>query len=156
MFYTFLYTILLTTFLYSKDNVSGLSKKALAVLNFEALSIKEDESYILTQGLISELINIGHYRIIERGSIDKILKEQQFQTSGCTNSECAVEIGQLINSDYVLIGTVSRLGSTYRIDARIIDVESGEAINSAAYNKQGTIEILLEGTKSIANHLSWF
>ena len=131
-----------------------LSKDAIAILDFESIGVSEQEAYIVTQSLLTELIKADKYRIIERGSVDRILKEQKFQQSGCTDSGCAVEVGQLINADFVVIGNTSKLGSTYSINARIIDVESGEATISAQFYEKGTIDILIEGTQSIAAQLS--
>ena len=37
------------------------------------------------------MIELSDYTIVERANIDKILKEQKFQHSGCTDSEYAVE-----------------------------------------------------------------
>jgi len=56
--------------------------------------------------------------------MDKILKEQSFQQTGCTDSECAVQIGRLLNMDYMITGTLVKLGSSYFITVSIIDVET--------------------------------
>ena len=83
-----------------------------------------------------------------------ILKEQKFQHSGCTDSECAVEIGQLLNADVTVVGTVSKLGKTYTIDSRIIDVRNGEALGSASYTHTGNIDQLVKyGIESVAREL---
>jgi hypothetical protein len=111
--------------------------KYLAVIALEPESISESEARILTQRLTSKMIELSDYTIVERANIDKILKEQKFQHSGCTDSECAVEIGQLLNADVSVIGTASKFGKTYTLDCRIIDVESGEALQSASYTHTG-------------------
>jgi hypothetical protein len=112
------------------------------------------ESKILTQRLTSQMIAISDYIIVERGNIEKILKEQKFQHSGCTDSECAVEIGQLINADVTVIGTVSKFGDTFTIDARIISVRGGEALESASYTHTGKIDELVKtGIESVAHEL---
>ena len=67
--------------------------KYLAVLELEPVGLSNTEAKILTQRLTSQLIAISYYTIVERANIEKILKEQKFQNSGCTDSECAVEIG---------------------------------------------------------------
>ena len=92
--------------------------KYLAVLDLEPVGITDMEAKVLTQRLTSKMIELSDYTIVERANIDKILKEQKFQHSGCTDSECAVEIGQLINADVTVIGTVSKFGETYTIDAK--------------------------------------
>ena len=86
--------------------------------------------------------------------MDKILKEQKFQKSGCTDSECAVEIGQLLNTDFIIIGSVSKFGDTWALDARLIDVGQGTVLISAEYSKSGKMDVLLtSGITSIAKQL---
>ena len=128
--------------------------KYLAVLELEPVGLSNTEAKILTQRLTSQMIAISDYTIVERANIEKILKEQKFQNSGCTDSECAVEIGQLINADVTVIGTVSKFGETYTIDARIISVEGGEALESASYTHTGKIDELVKtGIESVAHEL---
>jgi len=128
--------------------------KYLAVLDLEAVGLSDTEAKVLTQRLTSKMIELSDYTIVERANIDKILKEQKFQHSGCTDSECAVEIGQLINADMTVIGTASKFGDTYTIDSRIINVESGEALYSASYTHTGKIdELVKEGIESVAHKL---
>ena len=125
--------------------------KYLAVLDLEPVGLSDTEAKVLTQRLTSKMIELGSYTVVERANIDKILKEQKFQSSGCTDSECAVEIGQLLNADVSVIGTASKFGKTYTLDCRIINVESGEAIESASYTHTGEIdELVKEGIESIA------
>ena len=128
--------------------------KYLAVIALEPESISKSEARILTQRLTSKMIELSEYTVVERASIDKILKEQKFQHSGCTDSECAVEIGQLLNADLTIIGTASKFGRTYTIDCRIINVESGEALQSASFTHTGEIdELIKDGIESIAHKL---
>ena len=86
-----LFSILLITSLFGA--------KYLAVLEIEPEGIGKSEARILTQRLTSKMIELSDYTIVERANIDKILKEQKFQHSGCTDGECAVEIEQLVNTD---------------------------------------------------------
>ena len=138
--------ILLSTTLFAKDNI--------AVLELEQKGLTKQEAEILTDRLISNLISIDKYQVVERTNMDKILKEQKFQSSGCTDSECAVEIGQLLNTDFIVIGSVSKFGSMYSLDSRLIDVAQGKGLISAEYSKIGEIEILMsEGITSIAKQL---
>ncbi|MDP6853720.1 MAG: PEGA domain-containing protein, partial [Candidatus Marinimicrobia bacterium] len=128
--------------------------KYLAVLDLEPVGLSETEAKVLTQRLTSKMIELSDFIVVERANIDKILKEQKFQHSGCTDSECAVEIGQLLNADVSVIGTASKFGKTYTLDCRIINVESGEAIESASYTHTGEIdELVKEGIESIAHKL---
>ena len=138
--------ILLTTSLFAKD--------IIAVLDLETIGLNPGEATILTQRLTTKLISIGKYEVVERTNMDKILKEQKFQKSGCTDSGCAVEIGQLLNTDYIVIGSVNKFGSTWTLDARLIDVGLGKGIISAEYTMKGEIDgLITTGITSIANQL---
>ena len=142
-----LLSILLTTSLFAKD--------VIAVLELEQKGLTKQEAEILTDRLTTELISLDRYRVVERTNMDKILKEQKFQKSGCTDSECAVEIGQLLNTDYIVIGSVSKFGSTWTLDARLIDVGQGNSLISAKFSKEGKIDVLVTtGMLSIAQQLS--
>jgi antitoxin component YwqK of YwqJK toxin-antitoxin module len=55
----------------------------------------------------------------------------------------------------MVVGSISKIGSTYAIDARLIDVETSESYYSGSYSNTGKIDrLLLEGMKSIAHQLS--
>ena len=128
--------------------------KYLAVLDLDPVGFSEREAEVLTQRLTSKMIELSDYIVVERANIDKILKEQKFQHSGCTDRDCAVEIGQLLNADITVIGTVSKFGDTYTIDSRIINVGTGRALGSAYFTHTGNIDQLVKyGIESIARDL---
>jgi len=138
--------MLITTSLFAKD--------IIAVLDLETIGLTPEEAQILTQGLTTKLIFLDKFQVVERTNMDKILKEQKFQQSGCTDSECAVEIGQLLNTDFIVIGSVNKFGSTYALYARLIDVAQGKSLISAEFSIEGKIDVLLtSGITAIANQL---
>ena len=76
------------------------------------------------------------------------MKEQTVQQSGCADTSCAVELGKLLSADKILVGTLNKLGDTYIINARIIDVEKGNML--FADNTQANSEAdLLNAAKGI-------
>jgi len=134
---------------------SLLPRDIIAILELEQKGLSKQEAEILTDRLTTKLISIGKYQVVERNNMDKILKEQKFQNSGCTDSECAVEIGQLLNTDYIVMGSVNKFGSTWTLDARLIDVGLGKGIISAEYTMKGEIDgLITTGITSIAQQLS--
>ena len=67
-------------------------KSNVAILQFDAANISEAEVGILTDRLSTELVKLGSFTVVERSQMEEVLKEQGLQQSGCTTSECAVEI----------------------------------------------------------------
>ena len=103
----------------------------VAVVDFKADGIDEASARRISELIRNEMIKSGRYRIIERTQIDKILTEQGFQLSGCTDSGCAVEIGKLLSANKMLVGTIMKIGNKIVITGRMVDVQSGSADFSA-------------------------
>ncbi len=135
------------------DDVSILP--TIAILDFEGIGVSAQEARVLTNRLGTHMVQLGRYQVIERGQMEQILNEQDFQMTGCTSNECAVEIGQLIGARQMLAGSFGKLGTVYTIDMRIIDVVTGRITRTASYDIEGSISRLLteglaEAVKRIA------
>jgi len=138
--------LIIFTFCFTKDYI--------AVIDFDANNVKKSNARALTERLTTELIKVDQYIVVERSKVDKMLKEQKFQSSGCVNISCAVEVGNVLGAKYIVVGTISKFGQTYTLDARLVDVESSESIRSADYTSQGRIDdLLLKGVPSIVKQL---
>jgi len=137
------------------SSLIGQEKPTLAVLDFDAFGRSAPEVAALTNRLRTNMTQLGEYRIIERGLMVEILREQDFQMSGCVTDECAVEIGQLLGAQFMLSGSIGKVGATWTIEMRVVDVQSGAVINSTSYDTQGTIDIVLtEGMGAAARKIS--
>ncbi|MDO9549072.1 MAG: PEGA domain-containing protein, partial [Candidatus Marinimicrobia bacterium] len=117
--------------------------KTMAILDFEGLGIKPEEVKALTNRLRTKLVQSGAYDVTERGKMQEILDEQGFQMSGCTSEGCMVEAGHLLGVRYMLAGSISLVGSTYSVEMRAIDVETGKIIQTASYDYKGLIDDLM-------------
>lgn len=106
--------------------------------------------------LASELHRIGKFRVMERSQISRILQEQGFQQSGeCQGGECAVEMGKLLSVDYLVLGNLSKVGGTYSLSTRLVNVGSGEIARSATRNSDAKLDaILTEAVPAAAHDLS--
>ena len=58
--------------------------------------------------------------------MDTILKEQTLQQTGYTSTECAIEVGRLLNVKIMILGSLDKLGEQYIINIRFIEVEKGK------------------------------
>lgn len=127
----------------------------IAVLDLSAEGISGSEARTLTDRLRTELFNTGQYTVIEREMMDDILNEQGLQQSGCTSTECIVEVGRLIGVEQVIGGSIGKVGNVYSISARTISVETGQIIRVATYDHMGELGDLLRfGMKNVALDLA--
>ena len=139
--YTTLFFLLMLSQLFSKTTT-------VAVLNFDGANITEDELVILADRLSSEIFKLGEYTVVERSAMGEILSEQGFQQSGCTTTDCAVEVGALLGVQRMVTGSIGKIGNLYTITAKSINVETGGLDNQISLDVSGTIEVLLTQTMS--------
>lgn len=119
-------------------------KTSIAVTQFDATNMAEGDVRILTDRLRSELIEIGVYNVVERSLMEEILKEQNFQQSGCVSNECVVEVGKLVGVEQIVAGSIGKLGSIYTISARMVDVQSGSIMDQWLLDCPCSIETMLQ------------
>jgi len=68
---------------------------------------------LVTDRLVSKLVNNKYYTIIERKQIAKILEEQALALSGVIDSDKAVEVGRLLGAEGMVMGS-----GTYSVQDR--------------------------------------
>lgn len=126
-------------------------KTAVAVLQFEPRNISQAEAVILSDRLRAELVSTNHFNVLEREQMDKILREQKLQLTGaCSDASCLVKVGQLMAVTKMMGGTISKIGNTYTVQARVIDVEKGVIETEVSQDFTGTIEDLQQwGMKKV-------
>ena len=116
----------------------------IAVTSFEAPSLDPDAQASIVSALSSALLEQGKVRVMEREQMDRILAEQGFSASGaCDTTSCAVEMGRILAVDELVSGRIGRVGQTYTISARRVDVRTGEVLRSITRNTRGEIDDVL-------------
>ena len=109
----------------------------------------------VTDKIVEELVNSGKYTVLDRTNVDQILREKEFQlSSGIVRNEEIRQAGEYLGADYVVLANVSRVGSTYVISAKMIDVVTGEIAAQASTEKQGKIDVLLEIARTVGKQIS--
>ena len=70
-------------------------------------------------------------------NIVKILKEQKFQQSGCTDQQCAAQIGKMLNADQMLLANViyDKEGKYASTTLRLVDVENAVIVAAITKDK---------------------
>lgn len=92
--------------------------------NFDALQVG------LQQMLITEFAQNGQLRIVERGRIKDLLAEQDLGAGGRVDQNTAAKIGKLVGAKYVVLGGFIDFYGDFRIDARIVNVETSELVKT--------------------------
>ena len=148
--------LLLSPFTASLAVAQSQPKASVAVMDMEPKGVPENEVSALSDRLRTELFRTGAFDVMERGKMQDVLKEQGFQQSGACNTDaCAVEIGQMIGVQKIIGGSLGRVGKTYTVNLRMIDVKTGRIERSVTEDYTGEIDKLLTSTmKTVAYTLA--
>jgi TolB-like protein len=86
----------------------------------------------IRETVTSDLKQLGSLRVVERGSLDKILSEQGLQAQQQDlDLPTAVKIGKVLGASLIVIGAYQKLTPQVRLTARFVKVETSEIIGTA-------------------------
>jgi TolB-like protein len=123
----FLLAVLFVVILPAALLVAKEEKMTIAIMDFVSKDMGKEEASKVSEIIRTQMVSSGLFIVIERAQMDKILKEQSFQQTGCTDVSCAVEMGKLLSARKMLVGSLMRMGGTVVITGRLVDVEKGVA-----------------------------
>jgi TolB-like protein len=98
------------------ENTSGIAK-------YDGLG-KAMSSMLITD--IESNVSPKRLQLVERAQIQKILKEQNFQSSSAVDKTTTVKAGKILGVKYLLVGDIYILNDVLVINARLTDTETGD------------------------------
>ncbi|MBL7994065.1 hypothetical protein JNM05_01725 [bacterium] len=145
----------------STPNVSGLfagaltydpskvtqvgSRLSIAVLPFTTKGQAANGGESVTEKMITQLVNMRRFRVIERGAIDQVIKEQNFGMSDMADEQAAVKVGKIAGADAIVLGSVNVETGFAKVSARLIDTETSETIVARDEKSDLTSTAMVEG-----------
>ena len=78
--------------------------------------------------LISELAQNPAARVVDRSETQKFLDEQNLGKEGRVDAATAAKIGKLVGAKYMVMGNFIDFYGKFRVDARIVNVETSEIV----------------------------
>ena len=82
----------------------------------------------VTDVFSTTFVQSGFFRVVEREKIDRIAAEVELGQSGLVDSARAREVGKMTGMQLLLSGNLSDSGGRQRIDVKVVDVGTGEAV----------------------------
>ncbi|MFO0750130.1 MAG: CsgG/HfaB family protein [Myxococcota bacterium] len=116
------------------------AKPTIAILYMDYTG-KDESLAVLKKGiaqmLISDLSSVSTVQIVERDRLQDIMDELQLGTTAKIDPATANKLGKLLGAKYMVLGGFFDLLGTLRVDARLVEVETGKVIRSVgAQGKQ--------------------
>lgn len=142
----------------NQENAAAEDATRLAILYFENTSDKKELDGLrkgLASMLISDLSELKGLQVVERDRLQEVLEEQELSNSEKFDPSTAAEVGKLLGAEKILIGSYFEMMGQLRIDARTIDVETGEILHSEGLEgkKDGFFALEQKLVRKIAGQL---
>ncbi len=136
-------------------SASDLDKTRIAVLNFESeKGFDIQDAKTLTQKFTFALSKTNKFDIMSRAQMDKIKEEKNIQISEDFNAASAVKLGEALGVAQVIIGQVSKIGSTFTITVQLVEVETLKIEKMASQDFTGAIDQALPVIQVLAAEIA--
>jgi len=109
------------------------TNESLAVLTFDCNErlAKQRVGSAIAELLTQKIISLNAFRVVERTQLDQALREQSLGLTGAIDSASAASVGRLVGAKLMILGSIDKLGATYRVNSRLIDVETSDVISTS-------------------------
>jgi hypothetical protein len=108
----------------------------------------------VTEKIIEALVVSGKFAVLDRSNIQQVLDEKKFQLSGLVQDSEIKQAGVYLGADLVCVAKVSKLGRTYFVSGKIIDVITGQIEAQTSQEQQGEIDVVLSLARNIGAALA--
>ena len=127
--------------------------KRVAIISFDNSSGKESEygdlGGPLRDMLTTDLKDVKNLTMVDRQALEKILAEQNLNNSKSFDQATATKLGKLLGAEIIITGTYFEFFGSLRVDAKFINVETGEIAFSVGVD--GAREKFFDLKKTLAN-----
>jgi TolB-like protein len=127
------------------------SRLTLAVMPFQGKGESQHYVEAATDRMVTQLVELRRFKVIERAKLDEVLQEQRLQVSGVVDDRTAVDVGRVAGADAIVVGSVSVVGTTTTVGARVIETQSSEVLVARNARGDGTD---LEGIEKLTENVA--
>ncbi len=113
---------------------SASVKKKVGVAPFTHEGASKQIANTVSEVFQNELVNLKSYDVLDRNNMAKTLKEMEFQQTGLTDPSQAVKMGKMLNVEYMIYGTVSKLNRKYIISVNMVNIQTSKIEKSANHD----------------------
>ncbi|HWO17720.1 MAG TPA: CsgG/HfaB family protein [Kofleriaceae bacterium] len=127
---------------------------AVAALYFDYDGADSDLGQLrkgFTSMLISDLADLDAIRLVERDRLESVLAELKLQASPKFDPTTAVKVGKLLGARFLVMGRFFASMNKFRVDARIIDMQTGHIL--ASFGETGISDDFLALEQKLAGAL---
>jgi TolB-like protein len=123
-------------------------------IDVRSKDVSLDEAITVTEMLIVVLASKPTMKVIERNILEKTITELEFRSDNWSDSAKTAQLGQALNADFLVRGTITQLGTSITFTVTVRDIKTLAVL--ASPQRQYTAENVWDNSKGIPAELSYF
>lgn len=135
----------------AQPSIGGASVNAnltIAVADFSGPD--RELGRFIADTLLTDLARSDKLRLVERTEIRQALNELRLQSTGLVEAQQVKRVGRLVSADRLLVGSYLMRDEQIIVNARLLDVRSGQLVPGGSVNMAGSRRDLLALTHRLA------
>lgn len=134
------------------DNISNLSKKTVAVVDFTDLqgNVTELGRFLAEEISVALASAAKNFEVVDRTHLKAIIQEHKLSSTGLIDPQTAIRLGQITGVEALVTGTITPFGDSVRLSVKVLDTKTAKLVGacSADIAKTKAIEELLASNVS--------
>ena len=137
------------------DNIKNVKKIKISVMDLKAENgIDKGVVTLLYELILTEFQDYSNLSVISKTDISSMVQyETEKELAGCDDSSCMAEIGGALGVDKVVIGHVGKLGSSYVVTLKLMNIKNATVENRVSETIPANEDKLIPLIKFLANKL---
>jgi TolB-like protein len=108
----------------AEDEQEQRREVTIAVFDLDVLKGVDADAQAVTDQVMTLLSTLDGVTLVNRDQLKKVADEHRIALSGLVDGESAVRVGRFVSAQYVVVGRASRIGQTFYLVLKLIDVET--------------------------------
>ena len=123
--------------------ITNSGKRAVAVVDFVDLDGNRTQfgRYLAEELSVSLFSLAAHIEVVDRAHVKTILAEHKLAEKGLVDPATVRQAASLVGADLLVTGTVTQLGGTVHITAKVLSADSGRIVGAASSDLPRTKKI---------------
>ena len=135
-----------TSLLIAEDD----NRDRIVVLNLKPVNVAVTVVEAITENLITDIVNLDRYYVIERSQLNMILSELSLTMTDEFDESSAVEVGKLASAKIVILGSLSNIGGRFALNIRGIEVSTGKILFAKNIQKRTEADLFDATAEAVA------
>ncbi|MDR2718889.1 MAG: hypothetical protein LBB89_12620 [Treponema sp.] len=113
----------------------------VAVAPFDAISgISSTDANMITRVFFIRLGNTNKVSLVDRGVVERVLREHSFQAGDWSNAQKTAELGKALNTDWIVRGELEKFGTNILVTVQFYDIQTFRFMGGADLRLANTDE----------------